>query len=222
MNKNVKKLSLLAILLSSLPISDNLTAKGRFPMLNAAYTWAQKDDNAEYVLESFVVGFVAHQYYMHKTRPKDEDISAEGFTRRWNEIVHGDLPVFTKMKLLVSFIDDFYVFGRRSKSVEQEIKTIADNGQEITIKEKKTVIKGTGPITFLYNNVFDKLEDILKSMGTFGTFFLLVDGLLGKQIHYLAKPSAITYDPKAEGVVPNDNSTPNIEIKGKFADTVKQ
>jgi len=216
MKNNVKKVCLLAVLLGSLNISDSIMAKTRFPMISSACAWAQKDNNAENVLESCIVGFLAHQYYTHKTRPKDEDISTEGFNRRWNEIVHGDLPIFIKMKRLISFIDDFYVFGRKPKSVEIETKTITADGTEVTIKEKKTIIKGTGPITFLYNNVFDKLEDILKSLTTLGTFVLLADGLLGKQFHYLFKPSAITYDPE------KDNATPEVEVKGPLSNIVKK
>jgi hypothetical protein len=216
MKNNVKKVCLLAVLLGSLNISDSIIAKNRFPMISTAYAWAQKDNNAENVFGSFVAGFLAHQYYTHKTRPKDEDISAEGFNRRWNEIVHGDLPIFIKIKRLISFIDDFYVFGRKPKSVEIETKTITADGTEVTIKEKKTIIKGTGPITFLYNNVFDKLEDILKSLTTFGTFVLLADGLLGKQIHFFLKPSVATYDPE------KDNATSEVEVKGPLSDIVKK
>lgn len=194
MNKVFNTLCLSIALLGVLNISNSLASQNvtivpSVTILSTAQAWLTTGNNGKIAAISFLVAYLSHQYYKHKTRPQDEDISAEGYKRRKYEILHGDHSLYTKIKLLISFIDDFYVFGRRGKSVEKEITTFAEDGTETMVKDKKTIIKGTGPVTFLYDNIFDGLETILKSIGTVGTLVLLVDRLLAGQLDYLIQPT---------------------------------
>lgn len=174
------------------------TAGARFSLLQTAEQWIQKGYNAKLAAVSFLVLYLSHQYYNHKKRPSDEDISAEGYARRKYEILHGNHSLLDKIKMLISFVDDFYIFGRRGKSIERIIKQKSIDGTITVSKDKETIIKSTGPVSFLYDNVFDGLDTILKSIGVFGTLVLLVERLLAGQIDYLTQPSTAKYFGKTE------------------------
>ncbi|QQR53337.1 hypothetical protein IPH25_00525 [bacterium] len=111
-----------------------------------------------------VILFLARQYYFHKTKPKAETISEAARIVRWQEILD-EKDVIKKIKLLISYVDDFYVFGTRTKTMTKKIVKMVDG--EKVILEDKEVIKGTGLVTFLYDNIFDKFEDYWKFNGTF-------------------------------------------------------
>lgn len=144
---------------------------------------------------TFLAGYLCHQYYKHKQRPKDEDLFEAGYKRRFYEILYGKHSFISKLKLLVRFIDDFYVFGRRPKTVEITTKVKNSDGSITVTKDKKTIIKGTGPIAFLYENVFDGFEGALKSLGTLFQFLLIVDNLAAGKIDFLINPSSAKYQP---------------------------
>ncbi|RTL06643.1 hypothetical protein EKK58_04925 [Candidatus Dependentiae bacterium] len=195
MSVTLKKIYITVILASifaverSLGNENTIKSTVKFPLLSMVHQLISHGNNAKIGASFFLVLYLCNQYYNHKTRPKDEDISEEGYNRRWFEIIHGNYSTIKKIQLLISFIDDFYIFGRRAKSVEITTKTKNCDGAEVVTKEKKAVIKGTGPIAFLYDKVFDGLENTLKSIGQIATFVLIVDRLLSSEIDFLLKPT---------------------------------
>lgn len=199
MTNIVKKIYLIVILSSFFAIDKSIASEPitnittPFSLLNTAEAWISKGQNAQIAACSFLVFYLCHQYYNHKTRPQDEDLTEEAYNTRWYQIAHGDYSLVEKIKMLISFVDDFYVFGRRSKSLETTTKTKASDGTITVTKDKKTVIKGRGPVNFLYDKVFDGLENTIKSLGALTTLVLIVDRLLNGRFDYLLKPTKADY-----------------------------
>lgn len=132
--------------------------------------------------------FLARQYYLHKTKPKAERISEEARMIRWQEILD-EKNTIKKIKLLISYVDDFYIFGTRTKTMTKKIVKTVD-GQKVILEDKE-VIKGTGFVTFLYDNIFDKFEDYWKFNGTFAAVVFTLLALSQGQADSLAAPTKI-------------------------------
>ena len=117
------------------------------------------------VAAAILTTFIIRQYYKHKTKPKADTMTAEARVRRWEEIKN-EKNFTTKVKLLLSYVDDFYIFGTRTKIVTKKMTSFLPDGTRVMVEDKE-VVKGNGPITFIYDNILDGFEDFGKFSSLF-------------------------------------------------------
>jgi hypothetical protein len=140
--------------------------------------------------------YLCHKYFQKKNRPTDAAISPEAKIARWTEIVQGNHSVYEKLKLLISFIDDFYIFCRNRKVVVIKKIIKPDGTIKEVITDKKLVTAGKGPIAFLYYNVFDTLEKDVKKFGVLVTTLIALDAILAGNLAHLLVTGAKIIDGK--------------------------
>jgi hypothetical protein len=175
-----------------------------FPMLNGIAKIV-----SNHALKStclLLATFAGWQYYMHRKNPAVADISPEAKIRRQNEILQGNHSIYEKLKLIISFINDFYIFGARTKKLVKKKIVQLDTLTKEEFEEKVIVRQGTGPITFLRDNVFDGLDEIIKTVGVLAAAFVVLDATLAGDLAHLLITGAKVTDGKIQKTLASTNT----------------
>ena len=123
-----------------------------------------------------------HLTWKYIDRPSDEELSEEFLAELWAE---KKASSGTNKARLLAYYLRLVVIGRRSKVVDATCIGINKNGDEYKYKDKKVIISGSGPIAFVYDNIFANLEDALKLGGTIAATIAAIE-----YAHILGNPTA--------------------------------